>query len=142
MLRDSTRYDASSDDIAQAGAICYWRDNEGRIEVLLVAGRWGVPKGHIESPEPSGVAASTEAFEEAGIMGIVTETSFGTFNYQKDTSRNRYTVIVQLLNVSKVADKFPENIRKPRWFALHEAVRRATQPSIRALLARLGRENS
>lgn len=145
MLQDSSRNDASYDDIgldvAQAGAICFRRDKKGLIEVLLVGsrrnGRWGVPKGHIENREASSAAASREAFEEAGIMGVVAQMSFGTFSYQKDTSTNRYNVTVHLLKVSKVADRFPEkNMRKTRWFPLKEAIREAAQPGLRALLAR------
>lgn len=123
MLRDSTRNDASSDDlsldVAQTGAICYGNDKKRRLEVLLVGsrrnGRRGAPKGHIESREPSNLVASREAFEEAGILSVVAEVPFGTFSYQKDTSRNRYTVTVHPLEVSRVADKFPEkNIRRVR----------------------------
>jgi 8-oxo-dGTP pyrophosphatase MutT (NUDIX family) len=151
MLHDSTRNEEFGNglalEVAQAGAICYRRDKKGRIEVLLVGsrrnGRWGVPKGHVEAREPSSVAASREAFEEAGIMGAVDLEPFGTFAYQKDTSVNFYTVTIHLLKVSKVADKFPEkNNRKSQWFGLKSAIREAAQPGLRALLARFAAERT
>ncbi|EUB98306.1 MutT/NUDIX family NTP pyrophosphohydrolase [Rhizobium sp. CF080] len=47
-----------SPGVAQVGALCYRRDGEGHLEVLLLGsrrgGRWGPPKGHIESREHSG----------------------------------------------------------------------------------------
>lgn len=145
MLHDDAQNEVSNDvvglDVAQAGAICYRRDRKGCLEVLLVGsrrnGRWGVPKGHIESLEPSSTAALREAFEEAGIMGAVDDVPFGSFTYQKDTSTNRYSVAVHLLKVSKVANKFPEKgIRKTQWFLLKDAVRDAAQPGLRTLLSR------
>ncbi|MDC9836760.1 NUDIX hydrolase [Rhizobium binxianense] len=146
MLQDAAQNEVSNDvvslDVAQAGAICYRRDRKGRFEVLLIGsrrnGRWGVPKGHIEGRELSSAAALREAFEEAGIIGVVDSTPFGSFTYQKGTSTNRYTVAVHLLKVSKVAGTFPEKgVRKTQWFLLKDAVRDAAQPGLRTLLSRL-----
>lgn len=57
MLHDDAKSEtfnaAVGANVAQAGAICYRRDKKGRLEVPLVGsrrnGRWGVPKGHVES---------------------------------------------------------------------------------------------
>ena len=57
-------------DIRQAGAICYRRNENGDLRILLVGsrrnGRWGVPKGHLDPEETTGAAALREAFEETG----------------------------------------------------------------------------
>ncbi|MGO4485990.1 NUDIX hydrolase [Rhizobium pisi] len=146
MLHEAAQNEFSNDvvslDVAQSGAICYRRDRKGRLEVLLVSsrrnGRWGIPKGHIEGSEPSSAAALREAFEEAGILGVVGSTPFGNFTYRKDTSTNQYNVTVHLLKVSKVARRFPEKgIRKTQWFLLKDALRDAAQPGLRTLLSRL-----
>nr|WP_245503990.1 NUDIX domain-containing protein [Rhizobium leguminosarum] len=77
-----------------------------------------------------------EAFEEAGVSGVVDKTVFGTFSYRKDTSPNQYHVAVHLLKVSMIADKFPEKgVRKTRWFPLETALREAAQPGLRLLLS-------
>ncbi|WP_237361717.1 NUDIX hydrolase [Rhizobium gallicum] len=98
---------ARVDDVHQAGAVCLRRDRKGQIRVLLVgsrrSGRWGLPKGHIEPGENSRAAAQREAFEEAGVTGLVSDEVFGTFTYFKDGSRNRYRVKVHLLEALSVA---------------------------------------
>ncbi|MBY5798599.1 NUDIX hydrolase [Rhizobium leguminosarum] len=130
----------SGRDVAQAGALCYRRNENGRVEILFVGsrrnGRWGIPKGHVESGEASSAAALREAFEEAGVVGVVDEAVFGTFSYRKDTSPNQYHVAVHLFKVSRIADKFPEkHVRKTRWFPVETALREAAQPGLRMLLA-------
>ncbi|RWX26773.1 NUDIX hydrolase [Rhizobium leguminosarum] len=132
----------SGRDVAQAGALCYRRNENGRVEILFVGsrrnGRWGIPKGHLDEGETSSAAALREAFEEAGVEGVVDKTVFGTFSYRKDTSPNQYHVAVHLLQVSRIADKFPEkDVRKTRWFPLESALRQAAQPGLRMLLASL-----
>lgn len=129
------------DDVHQAGALCLRRDRKGQIRVLLVgsrrSGRWG-PKGHIEPGENSSAAAQREAFEEAGVTGVVSAEVFGTFTYFKDGSRNRYRVKVHLLEALSVAESFPEkSVRKTRWFSMKGAIREAGQPGLQKLLQKL-----
>ncbi|MGR9059393.1 NUDIX hydrolase (plasmid) [Rhizobium leguminosarum] len=129
-------------DVAQAGALCYRRTEGGGLDILFVGsrrnGRWGIPKGRVEDGEASSAAALREAFEEAGVVGIVDKTVFGWFSYRKDTSPHRYHVAVHLLQVSRIADKYPEkSIRKTQWFPLRDAVREAAQPGLRTLLSRV-----
>ncbi|ANP89251.1 NUDIX hydrolase [Rhizobium leguminosarum] len=131
----------SGRDVAQAGARCYRRTENGGFEMLFVGsrrnGRWGIPEGRVEDGEASSAAALREAFEEAGVAGIVDKTVFGSFSYRKDTSPNRYQVAVHLVHVSRIADKFPEkDVRKTRWF-LETALREAAQPGLRMLLSRV-----
>ena len=132
----------SGRDVAQAGALCYRRTEGGGLDILFVGsrrdGRWGIPKGRVEDGEASSAAALREAFEEAGVVGIVDETVFGSFSYRKDTGPNHYQVAVHLLQVLRIADEFPEkSIRKTRWFRLKDAVRDAAQPGLRTLLSRV-----
>jgi 8-oxo-dGTP pyrophosphatase MutT (NUDIX family) len=136
----------SGRDVAQAGALCYRRNENGGVEILFVGsrrnGRWGIPKGHVEGGEVSSAAALREAFEEAGVSGVVDKTVFGTFSYRKDTSPNQYQVAVHLLKVSRIADKFPEKgVRKTRWFPLETALREAAQPGLRLLLSSIRSTN-
>lgn len=68
--------------IVQAGAICYRRARGADgYDVLLISGkstgRWGIPKGHLETGETTKAAAAREAFEEAGVVGVPTEHSVG-----------------------------------------------------------------
>lgn len=129
-------------DVEQAGAICLRRVEAGTLRVLLVGslrnGRWGLPKGHIEADETSRDAAGREAFEEAGVRGIVADEPFGSFTYFKDNSVRRYHVTTHLVDVSSIARSFPEKAtRKTRWFTIDEAAAEAGQPGLRMLLESL-----
>ena len=61
--------------IPQAGAIVF-RLDDGFVRVLLVRSKkdptlWVFPKGHIEPGEAPRITALREAFEEAGVTGLV-----------------------------------------------------------------------
>jgi 8-oxo-dGTP pyrophosphatase MutT (NUDIX family) len=138
----SSRSGNAGHDLQQAGAICYRRNESGRLRVLLVGslrnGRWGVPKGHLDPGETSSVAALREAFEEAGVVGEIDPEVFGSFSYQKDSTPHRYHVAVHLLEVSGIATDFPEKtIRRQKWFPIEVAIRDVSQSGLRALLKRL-----
>jgi hypothetical protein len=63
---------------------------------------------------------------------------FGSFSYQKVSLPHRYHVAVHLIQVSGLANEFPEKaVRKQRWFPLDVAVRGAAQPGLRTLLIQL-----
>ncbi len=128
--------------IQQAGAICYRRNGSGQICILLVGsrrnGRWGVPKGHLDPGETTAQAARRESFEEAGVVGDIETTVFGSFSYRKDSSPDHYHVSVHLLLVAQAETDFPEKgTRKQKWFPLKVAIRDAAQPGLKALLSKL-----
>jgi 8-oxo-dGTP pyrophosphatase MutT (NUDIX family) len=101
-------------------------------------GQWGVPKGHLDPGETTSAAARRESFEEAGVVGDVEATAFGSFSYRKDSSQQRYHVTVHLLHVVKVHSDFPEKgTRKQRWFPLKVAIRCVAKPDLKALLSKL-----
>jgi len=145
MLSDDLSFSStptSPRDIQQAGAICYRRNENGVLSILLVgsrrSGRWGIPKGHLDPGETSHLAAGRESFEEAGVVGAVERDVFGTFSYTKDSSPHCYQVAVHLLDVSRLSADFPEKaVRKQKWFTLKAAVRDAAQPGLQALLEKL-----
>ena len=131
--------------VAQAGAICYRTSAERSTEVLLVAsrrnGRWGIPKGRIETGETSGAAAAREAMEEAGVRGRISQAAIGSFIYTKDTSRLTYHLDVHLLEVRETLLDFPERqSRKLQWAPFEVAVQEIFHPSLRELLLMLPSE--
>ena len=125
----------------QYGAIC-WRMHRGKVEVLLISsrdtGRWVVPKGWPMDKRSPAEAAQQEAWEEAGVLGEIAETTIGQFNYVKLLSPNRScecVVQVFALRVSEIVDKFPERKeRRRKWFAAEKAARRVNEPQLRRLL--------
>ncbi|WP_083223616.1 MULTISPECIES: NUDIX hydrolase [unclassified Ensifer] len=125
--------------VQQAGAICFRISADSSPEVLLLAsrrnGRWGIPKGRIETGETSGVAAAREAMEEAGVRGRISNDALGSFVYMKDSSDLTYHLDVHLLEVQETLLDFPERrSRKLRWAPLENAVQEVSHPKLRDLL--------
>lgn len=126
----------------QAGALCLRVSPGGEPQVLLVGsrrnGRWGLPKGHIELGETSHEAAAREAYEEAGVRGEISDTIVGSFVYSKESSPNRYRVIVHRLAVSSIDDAYPEQgLRARQWFTLSDAANVVGHEGLRDLLQNL-----
>jgi 8-oxo-dGTP pyrophosphatase MutT (NUDIX family) len=128
----------------QFGAIC-WRLRREKVEVLLITsrdtGRWIVPKGWaIPDIGPAGTA-QTEAWEEAGILGEVSQNALGQFEYNKflrPGAAVRCKVEVFGIRVKEVKDKFPERKERGRkWFAASKAARKVWEPELRDLLKSL-----
>ena len=97
----------------QYGALC-WRMHRGKVEVLLITsrdtGRWVIPKGWpIDGMTPAS-AAAREAWEEAGVEGMVGEEGLGAFGYDKVLSPRKAvpcSVEVFGLRVAELKDKAP-----------------------------------
>jgi 8-oxo-dGTP pyrophosphatase MutT (NUDIX family) len=129
--------------IRQAGAICYrCNDKAGLVETLLIAslrnGRWGIPKGHVEIGETTRQTARREAFEEAGVSGIVDKDVFGAFTYSKEGNPKQFHVSVHLLAVKELADNFPEKrVRKIRWVPISTAMGDIGQSGLSGLFVNL-----
>ena len=105
--------------IEQAGVICL-KECESGPKVLLIQGRrngkWGIPKGSIETGETSRQAATREAFEEAGIFGQCEDKPLASFRYRKPGKLSICRVTVHLMHIESMTKKFPESqSRTPRW---------------------------
>ncbi|WEX91782.1 NUDIX domain-containing protein (plasmid) [Sinorhizobium garamanticum] len=125
--------------VEQAGAICFRTSAKDPPEVLLVAsrrnGRWGIPKGRIETGETSGMAAAREALEEAGVKGRVSTDAIGSFVYTKNSSELAYHINVHLLEVQEMLVDFPEKeSRTLRWAPIATAVEEVSRAELRNLL--------
>ena len=126
----------------QYAALCY-RKAKTKVEVLLVTsrdtGRWVLPKGWpIKGLEPP-QAAAREAFEEAGIEGVVSAQCLGNFTYLKrlDTGDDLPCIVaVYALKTARQLDQFPEKgQRQLKWFRPKKAAPRVQEPELQALLA-------
>jgi 8-oxo-dGTP pyrophosphatase MutT (NUDIX family) len=129
------------DDIRQAGALCYRLSSSLEAEVLLVGslrnGRWGIPKGHVETGETTSATAHREAYEEAGVHGDVDLAAFGKFRYQKGSPPQNHEVVVHLLRVVETDSIFPESsIRKQTWLPCGQAAETVWNDDLRAMLLR------
>lgn len=125
----------------QIAALC-WRKKRGGIEVLLITsretGRWVIPKGWPMDGRQSHEAAAIEAWEEAGVQGVIAEKSLGVFGYYKVYPAKASVfceVEVYPLRVSKLLAKFPErNERRRKWFSPKKAAKSVHEEGLSDIL--------
>ncbi len=146
-----SRFDAISDYVAkeprilhQAGALPFRRGPEG-LRILLITsrdtGRWVIPKGNVEPGQTAAEAAARETYEEAGVLGQVTDIPLGIYTYGK---RQRSGVVVPAtvevypLEFSTQLKKWPERKqRRLRWMTVPKAAGLVAEPGLSLLLLRL-----
>lgn len=119
-----------------------WRRTPSGIEIMLVTsrgrGHWLLPKGWPDRNERLHDAASREAYEEAGLKGIVAMQEFGRYFYHKRMAASAIACEVSVfpLRVVRVADKWKESGQRSRkWMGPSEAMEAVQQPDLRALIA-------
>jgi 8-oxo-dGTP pyrophosphatase MutT (NUDIX family) len=121
------------------------KDYEGDTLVMLVTtretGRWVLPKGWAEKGLTGSALAAKEAFEEAGVIGKISNESVGTYRYTKQLPQGQEVeceVKVFSLQVEQLLDDWPEREQRARkWFTLAQAAMAANDGDLIALLLRL-----
>src|SRR3954452_17062652 len=102
--------------VKQAAAIALWN---GRVCLVTSRSgkRWVVPKGCMEPGKTAGEVALQEAWEEAGLMGLLQPEPVGSYIYEKDGFTCYVTVF--LLQVTGSVENYPEsNVRQRCWLPL------------------------
>jgi 8-oxo-dGTP pyrophosphatase MutT (NUDIX family) len=99
----------------RAGKICLITSSNGK--------RWVIPKGLIEAGQSAGETALQEAWEEAGLVGVLRPHPVGSYLYEKWCGTCHVTVF--LMEVNSEAETWPEqNIRRRTWVSLAGALER------------------
>src|SRR5262249_10274641 len=80
-----------------SGQVCLVTSRSGR--------RWVIPKGCLEPGKTSGEIALQEAWEEAGLSGILQQEPIGSYVYVK--ANLTYHVTVFVMQVTESADDWP-----------------------------------
>jgi 8-oxo-dGTP pyrophosphatase MutT (NUDIX family) len=114
----------------------------GDLEVLLLTsrdtGRWIIPKGWPARNLTPRAAAAREAYEEAGLQGVIRPSApIGRYHYAKrlDAGAIRVTVRVFLLRVERQLDTWPEqDQRTTRWLSPEQAATLVDEPELAAIL--------
>lgn len=124
----------------QFGALCY-RVHDGRVQILLITsrgtGRWIIPKGWPMDGETPAGAAATEAYEEAGVQGKVSDLVLGFYSYNKGMDRDHLPCVVAVfpIRVKKLLKSFPESgERKRRWVTPKKAASMIDEPELRRII--------
>jgi 8-oxo-dGTP pyrophosphatase MutT (NUDIX family) len=120
----------------QSAVVPFRRRGEG-VEVLLITSlkkkRWIVPKGLIEPDLSPQASAAQEAFEEAGVEGVVRPERLGEYTYRKWGGVCRVDVF--LMEVRDVLDDWPERaLRTRRWVGPEEAAGMVREPRLAEIL--------
>ena len=107
------------------GLVCLVTSRGGR--------RWVIPKGHIEIGHTPEEAAGTEAFEEAGLIGVMNPVSVGTYHYEK--YHRSHAVSVFIMTVTEEKANWPERRERTReWVTFETALARLAEPELRAIV--------
>jgi len=118
-----------------------YRERDG-LEILLLTSRetrrWIIPKGWPMTGKPPHRAAAQEAIEEAGVVGHISKTAIGEFQYIKRLKNGAplaCTVSVFPLKVTKQLTHWREQKeRTAHWCAPEEAAALVEEPELAALI--------
>ncbi|HPT50019.1 MAG TPA: histidine phosphatase family protein [Accumulibacter sp.] len=124
----------------QSGVLPYRRKN-GELQIMVVASRkgtrWVIPKGVRELELSLRDSAVKEAFEEAGIRGLVDEEPIGVFDYKKWDGVCQVTVFPLAVTECVTRKHWEESHRKRRWFNVKKVLKRIDEPGLRKLVKEL-----
>lgn len=118
--------------IRQAAAIPL-RDGKLCLVTSSSGKRWVIPKGCIEPGATAGEIALQEAWEEAGLVGVLGREPSGSYLYEKLGSS--YHVTVFLMRVTEAAENWPEmSLRQRAWLKPTQALARLDDAGLQAIL--------
>ena len=128
----------------QYAALPYRLMGRSRTEVMLVTSRdtrrWIIPKGWPQKGRAPHHSAAREAFEEAGVEGVIDSRPVGTFPYQKRLKNGGVVdceVEVYALRVLRQSKRWPESgERQVKWVSAQEAAETVREPKLSTIIRR------
>ena len=117
-----------------------------QVQVLLITsrgtGRWVIPKGWPMKGLKPHEAAATEAAEEAGLTGAITDRPIGSYAYAKAIKPGQ-VITVQVMvfpfHVEGHVEAFKEaGERTSRWFGYRQAASLVAEPSLKRIMLEFG----
>jgi 8-oxo-dGTP pyrophosphatase MutT (NUDIX family) len=125
---------------SQFGALP-WRLNDGKIEVLIITsrgtGRWILPKGWPVHKSTPAEAAATEAWEEAGVEGKLSNMAVGFYSYRKEMGGADLPIVVTIfpLRVKRIHSDWPEKAnRRRKWVSRKKAAKMLDEAELSAIV--------
>ncbi|WP_419198232.1 NUDIX domain-containing protein [Novosphingobium resinovorum] len=96
------------------------------------------PKGNLMPGLPPHEAAAREAYEEAGVVGVVSEAAIGRYHARKIDDRGRsrrLEITLYSLAFERQAETWPEKgERQVQWFSPSEAAAIVIEPALAKLI--------
>ncbi len=129
----------------QYGALPYRMGD--KVEILLITsretGRWVIPKGWPMKGKTAWDAAALEAFEEAGVVGEIAQTPFGSYPYVKflksGLGRPCRVKVFPLL-VREQQEAWPEqHQRTAQWFGWSDAAGAVQELRLGRIIKKFGK---
>jgi 8-oxo-dGTP pyrophosphatase MutT (NUDIX family) len=118
--------------VRQAGLIAV-SGNQVCVVTSRSGKRWVIPKGCMEPDKTAGEVALMEAWEEAGLTGVLDPEPVGTYLYEKAGATCH--VIVFVMRVTGIADDWPERTARERsWLTFAQAQKRLEDSGLRELI--------
>jgi 8-oxo-dGTP pyrophosphatase MutT (NUDIX family) len=109
----------------RGGNVCLVTSRNGK--------RWVIPKGCLEIGKTSSEIALQEAWEEAGLVGLLQPDPVGSYLYDKNGLTCH--VLVFVLHVTEVRDQYPEmEFRERTWVSPLEAYSRIEDRGLREII--------
>jgi predicted phosphate transport protein (TIGR00153 family) len=124
------------------GVLAYDIASDGDPRFLLITSRetkrWVIPRGNAVPGLPPHQSAAQEAYEEAGLTGLVEAQEIGTYLFdkrRKDGSTEVANVHVFPLRTTIQSGEWPERKeRDTRWFTRDEAAAAVDEPGLKTLI--------
>lgn len=121
-----------------------WRGEGDALRILLVSSRetrrWVIPKGWPMKGKTDFAAAAQEAYEEAGLEGVIVEQPIGDYAYLKRLKGGAARMVkvdVYPLRVTGERKAWPEKGQRAlAWMTPVEAALAVQEPDLRDLIAR------
>ncbi|WP_425908170.1 NUDIX hydrolase [Nitrobacter sp. TKz-YC02] len=126
----------------QFAALPFQLDNS-ELRVMLITTRrkrrWSVPKGSPMRKKKPHCTAAAEAYEEAGLVGIIEKRPVGNFKHRKGKGERKRTISVDVfpMKVNGQERWWPEKgEREAIWVSAKTAARLVSKAQLRRLITR------
>jgi 8-oxo-dGTP pyrophosphatase MutT (NUDIX family) len=125
----------------QFSALC-WRVRKGKVQLLLITSRrrkrWIVPKGWPIDGKTPAQTALTEAWEEAGVVGVASDACIGVYSYARLREGEDPLACLAMLypvKVKSIKKNFPEvRDRRRKWVSPKKAAKMVTEQELVKLM--------
>ena len=128
--------------IRQYGVLAYDVAEDGEPRFLLITSRntkrWIIPRGNPIPGLSPAQSAAQEAYEEAGLTGLVSPNEIGAYRYTKRRGNGSSTlanVHVFALRTTVQSGRWPERHQRDwKWFTRDEAAAAVEEPGLKELI--------
>lgn len=125
---------------AQSGVIPYHLADD-ELQLLLISAeskeKWGFPKGIIEPGLTPQMSAAKEAWEEAGLRGVVADQALGCYRREKWGGHCSIEVFPMKVTEMVDTDEWLESHRQRQWFSAKDAVQKINNPALVKMIKQL-----